>query len=203
MPNLAEGADAIGRRLGVRPTPGGQHAGLGTANQLVGLGHDCYLEIIGPDPNQPTPAGPRPFGLDTLTEPRLVTWALRETDLDARVAALRARAYDPGPVLDMHRVRADGTRLAWRLAIRGPAIGGAMPHGDRLIPFLIDWGDTAHPASTLESTCRLLSVHARHPDPSVIRPLLAALDVPLDVERAPVAGLVATLRCPAGIIELS
>src|SRR5262245_46770085 len=71
-PDLALGVERIERLLGVRATPGGQHLGLGTRNALVALGPSCYLEIIGPDPEQPRPSGLRRFGLDDLREPMLL-----------------------------------------------------------------------------------------------------------------------------------
>jgi hypothetical protein len=67
---------------------------MGTANFLVGLGASAYLEIIGPDPDQPQPVGGRWLGIDRLTAPRIVTWAIRTADIDGSVAAeglVRAR----------------------------------------------------------------------------------------------------------------
>jgi hypothetical protein len=81
-PELQVGIDRIESVLGVRATPGGQHPGRGTRNALLSLGPGTYLEIIGPDPEQPTPAQPRPFGIDDLKEPRLVTWAAKGKELE-------------------------------------------------------------------------------------------------------------------------
>lgn len=99
-------------RQGLATSPGGAHDGLGTRNALADLGGGAYLEVVGPDPEQPDPGRPRPFGIDGLRGPRLVAWAVRVDDLDAAIAAARARGHDPGDARDMARVRGDGVRLA-------------------------------------------------------------------------------------------
>jgi hypothetical protein len=83
--NLADSVDELNSRFGVALTPGGRHVRFGTRNFLADLGDSRYLEVIGPDPEQPTPDCPRPFGIDNLTGPRLVTWAARVKDLDEAV----------------------------------------------------------------------------------------------------------------------
>jgi hypothetical protein len=90
---------------GVQPVRGGSHQGRGTTNFLVGLGAGVYL---GPDPNQPQPAGGRWFGIDRLTGPRIVTWAIRTADIDGSVAArfwatirARPRPCPDGPTQEM------------------------------------------------------------------------------------------------------
>src|SRR5262245_66390706 len=93
-PDLNLGIDTIEKLLGVKATPGGQHPGLGTRNALVALGPASYLEIIGPDPEQPTPAGPRRFGLDDLKAPRLIGWVAKSRELEV-VAAKAAANHIP------------------------------------------------------------------------------------------------------------
>lgn len=168
-PDLEQSVAWFADLTGVQPTAGGSHVGVGTANYLVGLGGTAYLEIIGPDPEQPDPAQPRPFGIDDLVAPRVVTWAMSTDDLDGRIEAARAAGYDPGPPRAMSRRTADGQLLEWRLT---PA---RLDPGDELVPFLIDWGDTPHPTSRPLPEARLLHFEARHPEPETIRSALAAL----------------------------
>ncbi len=164
-------------RTGVSPVEGGRHLGRGTRNHLVGLGPTSYLEIIGPDrDNPPEPATAVPFGLDRLTAPKLVTWAVRPADIEAAVVYKRQL-------------------LEWRLASTHPApLAG-------ITPFLIDWGDTPHPASTGLPRVELAALHATHPDPAAVRRVSDALGITLDVTAGPV-GLRAVLVTPRGTVTL-
>ena len=140
-PDLRRAVADFAARTGIEPTRGGSHPGLGTANFLVGLGADAYLEIIGPDPGQPTPTTRRPFLVDQLRTPRVVTWAVRTGDLDAAVSAARDRGYDPGVPRAMSRESPTGDLLRWRLTPPRPDYEAG------LVPFLIDWGATEHPTA--------------------------------------------------------
>lgn len=195
VPDLDAAIADLESRLGVRAVPGGSHPGAGTHNALLDLGAGAYLEVIAPDPSQPPPAGPRHFGLDDLTTPRLVGWAAKASGLEARVEAVRAAGYDPGPAKRMRRRRPDGVLLEWVLTAAGPG-------GDGLAPFLIDWGDAAHPAQSAPRGCRLTALRGRHPRPGEIATQLAALGVELDVSEGP-AGLIALIDTPAGPVELT
>ncbi|EST34650.1 VOC family protein [Streptomyces roseochromogenus] len=190
-PDLAATVADFARRTGVTPVPGGVHVGLGTRNHLVGLGGRSYLEILGPDPEQPEPAGPRPFGVDRLAGPRTLTWAISPADLDAAITTARARGYDPGPARLMSRRTPDGTVLRWRLT------DGDHAHPSGLVPFLIDWGDSRHPAASGLPVTPLLEMTAAVPDPEEVRGPLAALNTGLTLAPGPVA-LTFTVGTPNG-----
>jgi hypothetical protein len=196
-PDLDAACDDLQERLGVRPSPGGKHTGRGTHNALLDLGDGAYLEVIGPDPDQPPPAGPRPFGIDRLAIARLVTWAAKAPDIEARLARAKDAGFDPGPLQAMSRMRPDGVKLAWRLTVRDE------PGGDGLVPFLIDWDETPHPSATAAKGCRLITFRAEHPRPSDIIPLLAAVGERLEVREGPHPRLIAEIVCPRGRMELS
>jgi hypothetical protein len=195
-PDLDTAVLDLEKRLGVRATPGGRHAGLGTHNALLALGRDCYLEVIGPDPTQPPTERPLPFGIDDLSAGRLVTWAARAPDLDATVAGARERGYDAGAILDMSRDTPEGQHLEWRLSFRPDALG------DGLVPFLIDWGETPGPALGAAAGCRLVELRGEHPDPGAVRACLDALGAELPVDPGPAPSLILTLEAALGRVEL-
>lgn len=170
-PDLESGVEAVRALLGVEPVAGGRHARWKTRNALVGLGPDTYLEIIAPDESPGSdPADGRPFGIDSLAAPRLATWAVRVSSLEPVVAEARSVGIELGSVLEGSREAPDGTVLRWRLT---------DPTTDRdegTLPFLIDWGDSPHPAGSLDHPCRLERVRIIHPEPKRIRTFLGPLD---------------------------
>ncbi len=195
--DLDAGIEGIEELLGVRAAPGGSHTGMGTRNALLSLGVGVYLEIIAPDPAQPTSAMPLPWGIGTLPAGRLVTWAARVRGIHDVVKRSTEHGYDPGPVMPMSRELPDGTRLEWKLSVMRPA------PADGLVPFLIEWGAGSHPARTAPSGCSLLDLEAEHPHPELVTPLLDALGADLQVCEGARAALLATIACPNGTVFLS
>ncbi|WP_433664322.1 VOC family protein [Nocardia sp. CA-128927] len=191
-PDLPDAVATVTRLLGVAPVAGGRHGGRGTRNFLLGLGDGGYLEIIGPDDDQPAPTLPRPFGIDELAEPRVVTWAVRVTDIDAVVAEARVAGYDPGDAFEMSRDTPDGQALRWRLTLSRDA---------GVVPFLIDWGATAHPSANLPAVT-LRAFEAVHPDPAATSARLGTLAVDLAVRPGLRPALIATLDGPNGTLTL-
>ncbi|MEU3625864.1 hypothetical protein BS329_23710 [Amycolatopsis coloradensis] len=189
-PNLEEAIARVADLTGVTPVRGGRHVGLGTANYLADLGAGAYLEVVGPDPAQSEHVGPRPFGVDELTEPALVTWAARVRGIDAAIAEARERGYDPGEAFEMSRATDDGDLLTWRLT----GAGGL----DGLAPFLIDWGSTPHPTTRRLPAIPLLLVIGVHPEPTAVESAVRALGMDILVRRDTKPGLVAVLQNSAG-----
>src|SRR5258705_11727919 len=102
--DLRSASASIAELVGVAPTPGGRHVGHGTHNELLSLGGATYLEVIGPDPDQLPPDGPRPFGIDDLRTPALVAWCVRPPRPLAEVLAEAEVAGLPfGPVTQICR----------------------------------------------------------------------------------------------------
>ncbi|MDH4107606.1 MAG: VOC family protein [Gammaproteobacteria bacterium] len=196
VPDLELGIARIEALLGVRAIQGGRHPGGGTRNALVALGPGIYLEIIGPDPEQPEPAGARVFGIDGLAGPRLVTWAASGSEL----AVLRRQALEQGvalgPVADGARMRPDGVLLSWQYTAPETVIA------DGLVPFFIDWGDSPHPSASAPGGARLVALRAEHPQAASVREQLLAVGIDMSVDAGPEPALVAVIEGPRGSVEL-
>ena len=195
-PNLAEAIDHVEQICGVRPSDGGAHVGLGTRNALLALGGNTYLEVIGPDTEQEAPKGPRPFGIDDLSNPRLVTWASSSSDLSAMVGQAASTGINLGQALPMSRRKPDGDRLEWELTIR-PWTRPIEP-----IPFFIDWGKTPSPAATVEERAELAAFTVFWPEAEALTQDFEALGLPIKAEEGdPLIAI--TLNTSSGPVRLS
>jgi len=198
--DLAQGAAWLEDHLGVRLTPGGAHATMGTHNRLLRLGPSLYLELIAIDPQATAPLRPCWFELDTprmqarISErPRLIHWVARCSDIALESAAC------PEPLGEITPMRRGD--FEWLITV--PA-DGHLP-GDGLVPTLIEWRVPRHPADALpEAGCALLKLEGFHPDPQPIRTALTGLG--LEAALALYAGneveLLAYLETPGGLREL-
>jgi hypothetical protein len=195
-PDLDMGIRRLEDLLGVRAAPGGQHPGLGTRNALIALGPSTYIEIIGPDPDQPKPAGPMRFGIDDLKVPRLVGWVAKGIELEQFVSRARRSGVALGDVISGSRERPDGVLLSWRYTDPGVVIA------DRLVPYFIDWGKSPHPAATAAPGVTLVSLRAEHPDATRVQRMLDQLGLDLQVQTGPAPALIATLDSPRGRVQL-
>ena len=196
--DLARTVASLTDVLGVVPTPGGQHLGRGTRNELVNLGGGSYLEIIGPDPEQRHHEGPMPFGVDQLEGERLVTWCAHPTTaLDHVVRVIAAADGEPGEVVDMWRARPDGELLSWRLTLT------RLDHHLGPMPFMIDWLDSEHPTVTLDQPVELRSLQLHSYDHRHLARLVAIMgeDSRLDMEEGDPA-IAAVLDTPNGEVVL-
>ena len=194
-PDLDATVTDLEEKLGVRPATGGRHVGRGTRNALLRLSDFSYLEILAPDPTQDV-ARPLWFGLDSLAAPRLLTWAIQLGDVE-RVMGDAARAgVLLGTISHGSRQTTDGETLRWRLTNPDAMID------DGLVPFLIDWGVSRHPATTAPRGVTLRAMRGEHPDADRVARHIAAVSGRLEVVRAPAPALVATLTGKRGEVEL-
>ncbi|HEY1867685.1 MAG TPA: VOC family protein [Candidatus Cybelea sp.] len=179
-PDLERGIRTFADEYGVAAVPGGSHRGIGTRNALIGLRSPAYLEVMGIDYDQDVAPADRPFGLDTTSVPRFVAWCARAArPLEATVAIAHAAGLDLGEIRTMSRRRPDGSTFSWTMT---------NPWANRydVLPFYIDWGDGASPATSLPPTLTLASLTLVHPQLERIRAMLDALgEDEVEVQRGP------------------
>lgn len=195
-PDLQRGIREVETILGIRATHGGQHPGRGTRNALVALGPNAYLEIIGPDPDQPAPTTSRWFGIDDLETSKLVTWAAKTDDIDSVHRLAVAHEIPLGDIRSGSRQRSDSALLSWRLT------EPARDTANGVIPFFIDWGESPHPSKTAVQGTVLIELRAEHPESESIQRSLRMLGVEMSVSRAGQATLIALVDGPRGRVEL-
>ena len=201
-PELEPGVRLVEERLGVTMAPGGRHEGFGTHNRLLGFGGRSYMEVVSVDPDGGQPERERWFGLDTLTEPRLVTWCAAvptatARDLPTLIAAGREAGIELGDVRQGQRAREDGSMLTWSMTDPWAEREGGV------IPFFIDWGDAPHPAERLPVAAGVVGVRVEHPDPARIVRLFEALGLDTPVSEGHAPQVIATLETPNGTVELA
>lgn len=180
----------------MRASPGGRHPRWGTHNALLSLGDAVYLELIAPDPRREAGVEPRVFGVREAGQPRLVAWAARVHSLEDVVGRAASAGVRLGEVIAGSRARPDGTVLSWRLTDPDHVLE------DGVVPFLIEWGATAHPSEDAAPAGRLISLRAEHPYPDRVARTLGALAFDMEVEAAEEPALVATLDTPRGRVVL-
>jgi hypothetical protein len=193
-PDLEATCRELESRFGVRASAGGQHAGRGTHNALISIGAKAYLEIIAPDPLQPE-IRPVWFGVDQLTAPKLITWAVRIDDPESFVKEISPNA-NVGAVRSGSRKTPEGVTLSWRLT------EPQLVQGVGLIPFLIEWNSRQHPADSAITGPRLVDLRIEHPEPALIRKQLSSLRLTVAIEQGSSPALVAIFEGANDLIEL-
>lgn len=192
-PDLESGVAEIERLTGVRPRYGGQHVGLGTHNALASLGGRSYLEVIAPDPDQAGNGATLPFGIGTLDRPSLRAWAAAPGNLTDAVRDGRGAGSDYRAVTSQQRQLPDGRMARWRLSTLA-----SEGDGVEVVPFLIDWGDGAHPSDGAVTGLRLERLRIVAADPSRAGAALRAIGAALSVEPGEVDALEAVVAVADG-----
>jgi len=191
--DLADGERQLAR-LDSAPAYGGVHLGEETCNSLLSLGTATYLEILAHDPAQPASAlDPEIAGLKGQG---LYHWAAGGVDLAPLTGRARAAGLIASDVVSGGRAKPDGTWLGWRLL-------GIRDHGfGALVPFFIDWGDGAHPASTAPRGGRLASLELISPRAAALRDLFKVLELDFAIAEGEKPGITATLEGAGGMLRL-
>jgi hypothetical protein len=196
--DLETGISWVEKLTAVRAVLGGSHPGVGTRNALLSLGRQ-YLEIIAPDPAQTA----FNFHIDIrrLTHPQLITWAARTNDIDSIANYASQVGHQISGPRDGSRVRSDGVVLQWRTLGIANHLGGPAVEP---IPFFIQWAaGSAHPSQDSPQGCQLQSFEIEHPEPASVTQMLKALEMEVPVKPGKNVRLIATLRTPMGVVNLT
>src|SRR6266581_2403962 len=193
--DLDRGIEAVEEATGVRPAIGGVHPGRGTRNALLSLGERRYLEIMAPDHAQHEIVHfPQ---LRSMTDPRLMGWAVHPPDIAAVAKQLRENQIAFTGPDDGSRKRPDGRVLTWKTVNLADD-----RHG--LLPFFIEWSaGSAHPSKDAPAGCRLEYFEIMSADPDELSSTFKRIGLELPVQRRDRARLHALISGPKGDLPLS
>ncbi len=194
--DLERGMDEIEALFGVRPVRGGHHPQYGTHNALLSLGPGMYLEVIARDPDLPEPEGGALVDIPATENSRLITWVFRSEDIEHAAARGAEAGIGLGPVTSGSRTKPDGSEITWQLT--DPY---AMPL-DGAVPFLINWGSTAHPSTVVPEAGRLVKLVIEHPESDRVRNAISALGADVKIVQAERFAVVATIETRDGLVTL-
>ena len=183
--------------LGVVPVFGGYHGTEGTKNALINLGDECYLELLAIDQNNTAITAPRWMGIDELTSPKLIRWALKSNQLQKDSLYLESINKQMSTVKGGKRTTSDGHLLEWELTtpLATPEI--------ELAPFLIDWKNTGnHPSHGLQEGCSIEGLLMGHPQPNTYSQLFESLEIPYKIEKKSEISIKALIKSPKGMVKI-
>lgn len=193
-PDLDRASVEFETATGVRPASGGAHPGRGTRNALVAFDSTTYLEIIAPDPAQPSAGMAATMAL--LHRPTLFHWAVRCSGLANVANRLKTNGWTPTEVRRMTRTPPHGARLEWELfGLRDHPLGG-------LVPFFIDWLNCPHPAATSPRVGQVSSLSLTLPEPEQLQALVTEFGMDVAVNRGD-SRIALTFTSPRGEIDYS
>ena len=192
--DLEAAAEWFATLSGVAPAFGGIHPRLGTANYLVSLGAECYLELIGSIPGEK----PRALGkaFSDFPAPKLFWFAVATDALSAHSIALNDLGMATAGPFAGSRLSSEGRELTWKiLEIGQHGFGGS-------IPFMIDWEKTPHPSATIQPEVSFNSFEVAHPRVLQLQKIYRSLGLDMNIQEG-VSRLELTLDTPRGSILLT
>lgn len=189
---LEDGIAYMEQKLGVAPAVSGKHQAWGTHNALLQIGPRCYLEVIAPDPDNDLEA--KIFDFPLKNKDRLMGWVYRPADLQAFHRKAHELGITFGGLQSGQRKKPDGSLLSWQISDLSRVLW------DGMLPFLIDWGESQHPAPNLPKGGTLKGLKGYHPQAQLINQQLQQLGVDWSVNEHPSIKLEAYIETANGLV---
>ncbi len=191
-PNLQEGMEYVREKTGCDPSYGGKHLQFGTHNALLKIGNLTYLEILAPDPEN-LKDHPLWMGVELVEKPTITRFAVKSSAIENHARSLSNFSPNHGHTQQGRRQKKNGELLSWELS---------MPLAKPIIesiPFLIDWQDSIHPTSGMDSKCSVntFEIFSKHEE---LDTLFTEMDIPLKVNHGE-EQLAFSLNSPNGLVN--
>jgi hypothetical protein len=202
VPDLKHAIQSFQEKAGIAPVIAGKHPLLGTHNAVLSLGNLQYLEFIALDPEAPKMERKLPSwcaALIHLSRPKIMTWVVQTDTIEKTVNELNALGnFHIDPPQTITREKPDGTKISFNIAFKKEP----PPPDDGLIPFLINWGQSPHPSTSVECKCQLKEWYGCHPDADRISSILKKVGIEFLIKKADTPSMHLALKTPKGDIEI-
>lgn len=194
-PDTEAAAELLAERTGVlaRPASTPRDTSYPTSSRGLSLGGERFFEVYGPNPDYD--GGPHAMHdmLAALTEPRLLVWFARVTDLAAAGTALAAAGAPLTPMLD-----------EWERTDAASFRNGFLSDHvfDPSVPYLIQWRDRLDMDERMATGLDLVGLTVVAADPERTAAVHHALGIDVPIEPGPADGFHVTLATPNGEVLL-
>lgn len=162
VPDIMESIDEFENLTGIRPAIGGGHDDIQSQNALVSLGSGIYLELIGKRPGTTDPNACAIYGINKVTKPTIVGWALATDNNEEAESLGKKHGLGINPIYKGTRIRPDGKRIRWEsTSFHYPELTKNTPN---FVPFVVNWLDSEHPSTTAPNGAAILETTLYHPN---------------------------------------
>jgi catechol 2,3-dioxygenase-like lactoylglutathione lyase family enzyme len=191
--DIEKAKDTLVKHLGIEPVGGGGHWNLGTHNYLMSLGGRQYLEIAGPNRNNPVDS-PLSRYLDMQITPDVMMFAVETDDAPKLAKSFTKRGIKVSEWSES-RTAPDGTVLNYRgfSVVDHPFKG--------LVPFYIEWVDCDHPGVTSPQGASM-EIAICHPEPAELQTFYDRIDFELKVTFSNKPGILVKISSKSGVVIL-
>ena len=196
VPDLEKAIINFEKNTGIAPVYGGRHIERGTHNALVRIGKRSYLEFLAIDKSNTNVKAPYWMGLDHIHFPKLTHWAFATTDFEKGLEILSSIDPQLASPIKGRRTLQNGVTLEWKMT-------SPVPNRHiEVLPFMIDWGQSAHPVESLPNECQLIHFSANHPNPALLSPFFEQIGFRMEIQKWRTITLKAVLQTPKGSIAI-
>lgn len=195
--NLERTKASFENKTGATIYYGGRHLDKGTHNAIFRIGERSYFEILAPDPERRSDIQLSWLGTQNVSYSRISRWCIAPENYITGLNFMNSESKYHFHNIPGRRKKLDGSHLQWNLGL-------CEREADvDVFPFLIDWGESEHPAISLKNECKIQSLEIHHKCPDKINKITKEFQIDAEIIKSEDVKISILLKTPNGLIEIS